>query len=122
MITPTHVVINVGLAKRFKARPMFADRSTRRLFILGGLAPDLGLYATTLGATAYLVIGRGWGVRQSLQVIFDDYFYSEPVFVVAHNMLHAPLVIFSLLALSVVAIRRGRPHIGNRLRDCPGFA
>ncbi len=115
MITPTHVVINFALARRFRARPMFADRSTRRLFIIGGLAPDLGLYATTLGATAYLVVGRGWGVRQSLQVIFDDYFYSEPVFIVAHNLLHAPLVIVGMITVALVAVRRGRPHVGNRL-------
>ncbi len=95
---------------------MFADRSTRRLFILGGLAPDVGLFAMTVGATAYFVVGKGWSVRESLQVIFDDYFYSEPVFVIAHNVLHAPLVILGLYGIAQVAVRRGRPRMGNGLK------
>ncbi|AXT85061.1 hypothetical protein C6I20_07590 [Aeromicrobium sp. A1-2] len=116
MITPTHIVLNVGLAKWFRARPIFADRSTRRLFILGGLAPDVGLFAAATGATAYLVISRGWSVRESFQVIFDDYFYAEPVFVIAHNLLHAPLVIVGLYAVALVAAGRGRPRLGNGLK------
>ncbi len=55
-------------------------------------------------------------MRESLQVIFDDYFYSEPVFVIAHNVLHAPLVILGLYGVAQVAVRRGRPRMGNGLK------
>lgn len=115
MITPTHVVINVGLARWSKTRKIFADRSTRRLFILGGLAPDLGLFTMAAGTTTYLVLGRGWSAGQSFETIFGDYFYSNTAFVVAHNLLHAPLVLLGLYAAGA-AVRRSRPRVGAGLK------
>lgn len=116
MITPTHVVINVGLSRWGKDHPFFADRTRRRLFILGGLAPDVGLYALTVGATAYFVTVRGSSVGESLTLIFDDLFFTEPVFVIAHNLLHAPLMILGLYVAGTAWSRRGRARLGGGLK------
>lgn len=98
MITPTHVVINVVLAHRRRpTAAATADPLRRRVFILGGLAPDLGLYIMTGLAAAYYPLAQGLSFEETFRLVFDDLFYNAPAFVVAHNVLHAPLVIAGLI-------------------------
>ena len=116
MITPTHVVINVALAHRGSDKPA-RDPVQRRLFILGGLAPDLGLYLMTGLAAAYYPLTQGLSLEETFRLVFDDLFYTSPGFIVAHNLLHAPLVIAALIGAGEWAKRSSRlPRTGRALQ------
>lgn len=106
MITPTHVVINVALAHHRRGTAFLGDRLRRRLFVLGGLAPDVGLYVLTAAAAFYYPAARGLSLDETFRLVFDDLFYEAPPFLVAHNLLHAPLVLVALAAAGTWARRR----------------
>ncbi len=113
MITPTHVVINVALAHRGADKPA-RDPLQRRLFILGGLAPDVGLYLMTGLAAAYYPLAQGLSIEETFRLVFDDLFYTSPAFIVAHNLLHAPLVIAALIGAGEWAKRSTRLQRSGR--------
>lgn len=106
MITPTHVVINVALAHRGRGTDFLGDRLRRRLFVIGGLAPDVGLYVLTAGAALYYPAARGLSLDETFRLVFDDLFYNAPLFLVVHNLLHAPLVLAALVGVGTWARRR----------------
>ncbi len=123
MITPTHVVINVALAWRANrgdaAEParLLGDPLRRRLFVLGGLAPDVGLYAMTTLAALYYPTVRGMSLSETFELVFDDLFYNAPAFIVAHNLLHAPLVVAGVIGLGAWLRRRTtRVRLGGALQ------
>lgn len=117
MITPTHFVINAGLAHRLRSRPLLADPLRRRLFLLGGVAPDLGLFVMTLLAAAYYPLVDGLSRDETFRLIFDDLFYNAPAFVIAHNLLHAPLVLAGLAGIGAWLRRRTtRERLGGALQ------
>ena len=119
MITPTHVVINVALAhrRRVDAPDAAPDPLRRRLFILGGLAPDVGLYVMTGLAAAYYPLAQGLSVEETFRLVFDDLFYTAPAFVVVHNLLHAPLVIAGLIGAGTWLKRSSsRQRLGGALQ------
>ena len=93
MITPTHLVVNVAIAHRGRGGRFLGDRLRRRLFVIGGVAPDVGLFVATGVAAIYYPVVRGLTLDETFRLVFDDLFYTAPAFVVAHNVLHAPLVL-----------------------------
>jgi hypothetical protein len=73
----------------------------------GAVLPDVPLFVLT--AWFFLVPRRaapagGWDVFGAL---YDRYFFAEPLWIVAHNTLHAPLILALLFAAGVVLHRRG---------------
>lgn len=114
MLTTTHVTINGALSRLSRgdrtgatadaARRLLPDDATRRAILWGGLAPDVGLAALSVGAAAWFPLARGWTFERTFEHVYRDLFFEDPVWVVAHNLLHAPLVLLALLA---VGVRRG---------------
>jgi hypothetical protein len=116
VITTTHVVVNLGLARWSRTELLLGDRVRRRLFVLGGLAPDVGLFVMTVLAAAYYPAVRGLSLEETFTLVFDELFYEAPAFVVAHHLLHAPLVLAALLALGGWLRRTTRARPGGRLQ------
>ena len=121
VITPTHVVTNALLARRAARtstanaapsggwlRTLLGDRSKRRWFVFGGLAPDLGLYALTAGAFAFYPTFRGLTFQETGTLAFDDLFYNDPVWLILQNTLHSPVV---LAGLAVAGKALGKPRL-----------
>ncbi len=110
MITPTHVVINAWTVRLLGGRGVAASKARRRAFVLGGLAPDVGLYTLSLGAFLYYPLVGDLSFAETARLVFDDLFYNSALWIVAHNVLHAPLVIAALYAVgrwSPLARHRG---------------
>lgn len=106
MNTPSHWLIQAGLAKRFK-------RIRRTAFLWGSVAPDLPLYVLSLfGALYYL--GRGMPLREALDYVWGTLFFESPFWVASHNLLHSPTMLL-LLAGGWWLLRR------STSRDHPWF-
>ena len=64
MITTTHVVTNALVALRKKGGATeLLESSTARWFVVGGLAPDFGLYALTAGAAVFFPLTQGMSLQ-----------------------------------------------------------
>lgn len=110
-------MLNVALAHRLRVGVFLGDPLRRRLFVLGGLAPDVGLYAMTTLAAVYYPAVRGLSLPETFELVFDDLFYSAPAFVIAHNLLHAPLVIAGVVGAGTWLRRRTTRHrLGGALQ------
>lgn len=99
MITTTHIVTNALIAWGGRPRGLLGTSATRRAFVAGGLAPDLGLALMSAGAFAFYPLIRGQTLPQTFALVYDELFYTSPVWIVAHNLLHAPLVLAALYLL-----------------------
>ena len=69
----------------------------RSAFLWGSIAPDLALWGLSLGGIVYYHFMLGWSMKQAFTLMFDDLYFHHPVWIVSHNLLHAP--IFLLLGL-----------------------
>lgn len=106
MITSTHVVVNGLVAARRGER--LAEPGA---FVLGGLAPDVGLYLLSAGAAAWYPLTRGWSLRTTFAHVFDDLFFNDPVWLTVQNVLHAPLVLGALYAVGRSGASRGHARL-----------
>lgn len=113
MLTTTHVALNGALSRwstdagappRWLAR-LLPDRAARRALVVGGLAPDVALGVLAAGAYAWFPLVRGWDLDTTSTHVWSTLFFTDPVWVAAHNSLHAPLVL-AALGLSGHAARR----------------
>lgn len=86
MNTPSHFLMSVALRRYFKfqtARPSAVW--------LGSVAPDISLYAFTFGAFFYYTQFKDWESRETFYYIFDYLYFNDPVWILFHNLLHAPI-------------------------------
>lgn len=88
MNTPSHWLITAALDKRFRALPI-----AHGAFLLGSVAPDMPLYLLTLAGWIHLHLIRGWSTVDAFRYMFDIQFFRDPVWIVGHNALHAPLLL-----------------------------
>lgn len=113
MITTTHAVINAVVARRSCGgnSGTLDVRSMKRLFVLGGVAPDVALYVLTVAALIYYPVTRGLGIGDTHRLVADDLFFNSPLWIVGHHTLHAPLVLGLLYAGAawMSPTRRRRP-------------
>lgn len=121
VITPTHVVTNAFVARRSAKREgvssnlTLADGPSRRWFVLGGLAPDVGLYVLTAGAVVFYPLVRGLSLQETFSLAFDDLFFNDPLWIVVQNTLHSPVV---LAGLSAVGAMLGKKRLLNFALGC----
>jgi len=109
MRTLSHLLITAGLADRLQQRRITVHL---KAFLIGSVLPDLPLALLTVG---YLVAHAGplWRDRalmSELGPLMDRYhalFFSDPWWILSHNLFHAPFVIAALFLLGLVAERRG---------------
>ncbi len=74
--------------------------------MLGGLAPDLGLYALTAGAAIFYPTVRGLSLQETLALAFDDLFFNDPLWIIAQNTLHSPVVLGGLTAVGALLSKK----------------
>lgn len=100
MITTTHVVTNALLARNRRAEGsgLLADPASAKWFVIGGFAPDVGLYVLTAGAAIFYPLARDMSLGDAMQYAFDDLFFNNPVWLAVQNTLHSPVVLTALAA------------------------
>ena len=103
MITSTHVVTNILLARRRSSngRPSLLREvgDEPGWFALGGMAPDVGLILLTAGAAAYFPRFKNMTRRESMEHAFGTLFFEDPGWITIQNTLHSPVVLTGLAAL-----------------------
>lgn len=103
MITTTHVVTNMLLARKSQ-RDGAAEgmgglvAENPGWFVVGGLAPDVGLYLLTAGAAAYFPLVKDMSLPEAMEYAFGTLFFQDPVWLLVQNTLHSPVVLAGLLA------------------------
>jgi membrane-bound metal-dependent hydrolase YbcI (DUF457 family) len=105
--TPSHFIMTAAIRQRAGRAPI-----ATRWFLLGAIAPDLALYALSLGGLLYYTRLQGWSAAASFHYVYDYLYFNNPWWISAHNLLHAPLILLVLLALGWRARWRpgGRGH------------
>jgi LexA-binding, inner membrane-associated putative hydrolase len=81
-------------------------------FLFGSVAPDLPLWLLSIGGMIYARVVLGWDTGKAAAWLFDHLYFHNPVWIIAHNFLHAPLILLAGLAL----VWRQRRNIGSRSR------
>jgi len=88
MQTPSHFLMTATLAKALPRVPI-----VKSAFLWGSIAPDLALWGLSLGGIIYYHFMLGWSMKQALTLMFDDLYFHHPVWIVSHNLLHAPILL-----------------------------
>lgn len=131
MNTVTHVLVNAAIDRRVRERGVDAQGDGHgtdgtvapapedhpihtKAFLWGGAAPDLPLIVMTVVAAAWFMVGRGWGLGESLSHVFRDLYFSNPFWKAANNVLQAPAMLLLWLGV-VLLIRRRWPSPGRAL-------
>lgn len=92
MITTTHIVTNALVARRWPRK-----LASPKAFIVGGLAPDVGLLVMTAGAAIVLPRTRGFTLGEAMRYSFDELFFNSKPWIAAANVLHSPVVVGAML-------------------------
>jgi hypothetical protein len=95
MNTPSHLIINAALRKRAGA----AIPIPRGAFLLGAVLPDIPLWLLWMGAYAYYRHILGDPAITLMDPMFDRFYFSDPFWMASHNLLHAPTVLLTTMAL-----------------------
>ena len=109
MITSTHAAINALVARQPPRVRLggLVQGTAARWFVIGGLAPDVPGLALTIGSFIYYPVARSKSLDETFRLITEDLFFNSPLWIVAHNSLHAPLIL--------VASFLGVSRFGGRL-------
>ncbi|NJL33051.1 MAG: metal-dependent hydrolase [Chloroflexaceae bacterium] len=104
MMTPTHALMAATLGVSLKRR---GHQVNMKWLVLGGLAPDVGLLLLSLG---YFIALRWFGVpgERVFGTTYDTLYFTNPIWIIGYNGLHAPLMILALAAIGYYAMRNGR--------------
>ena len=95
MNTPSHLIITAALRKRFTTNAPVPAAAV----LWGAVAPDLPLTLMALGGALYFRFVLGMSFDDALNLIFYDLFFNDPLWTAAHNVLQAPLILGTSLAL-----------------------
>lgn len=95
MNTPSHLIINAALRKRVGG----ALAIPRSAFLLGAVLPDVPLWLLWMGAYGYYRYGLGDRSITIMDERFDRLYFTNPLWIAAHNMLHAPILLLIALVL-----------------------
>ena len=97
MNTPSHLIINAALRKWVTTN---GQRTIpRSAFLLGAVLPDLPLFLLWIGAYTYYRYLLGDLSITPMDSRFDQLYFTNPFWIASHNLLHAPLLLLSGLAL-----------------------
>jgi len=81
-------------------------------FLLGSVAPDLPLWILSICGIIYYHFILGWSLANTFDLLFDQLYFYNPVWIALHNFLHSPV----LLLLGLGLLWRSRRNIGSRER------
>jgi hypothetical protein len=88
MNTPSHLIMTAALQKRFRHVPI-----AKSGFLLGSVAPDIALFALSIGGGLYYRYVRGLSGEATFRHMYDTMYFRDPLWMAAHNLLHAPLIL-----------------------------
>lgn len=94
MNTPSHLIINAAIRKRAGGL-----RIPRSAFLLGAVLPDIPLWLLWVGSYAYFRYALGDTAVTPMDDMFDGFYFNNPFWIASHNLLHAPILLLSALAL-----------------------
>jgi hypothetical protein len=103
--TPSHLIINAALRKCAVGHSALSI--PRSAFLLGAVLPDIPLWLLWMGAYAYYRYGLGDLSVTLMDSRFDRLYFTDPFWLAAHNLLHAPML--QLTALALLWRRRAWP-------------
>ncbi len=106
MNTLFHGAVNTTVAVQLRKRLPWLRPST---VLWASLIPDIPLLFLTLWY--FRRYGFGFGAR------YDELFYNDPLWIISHNLFHAPLIISIVGILGWVVWRRGLDDAGNGYGD-----
>jgi membrane-bound metal-dependent hydrolase YbcI (DUF457 family) len=99
--TPSHFIIHAAIAKR-ATNP----KLVRSAFLWGAVAPDISLTLLSIVSPFYFH-SQGMSLGQAMRYIFDTLYFSNPWWISAHHLLHAPLLLM-FYALVLYPFRKKR--------------
>ena len=95
MNTPSHLVINAAIEKKFGKEAGIAKSS----FLLGSVLPDIPLGVLMLGSYVYFGLILGQDTANLMDTFIHPAYYENPWWIAAHNVLHAPLLLLGAIML-----------------------
>ncbi|MDZ4719611.1 MAG: metal-dependent hydrolase [Roseiflexaceae bacterium] len=97
MNTPSHLIINAALRKRVTANgPLQIPGSA---FLLGAVLPDVPLTLLWIGSYLFERYVRGNIEISAMDDQFDQRYFTDPLWISAHNLMHAPVILLAVLTL-----------------------
>jgi membrane-bound metal-dependent hydrolase YbcI (DUF457 family) len=94
MNTPSHLVINAAIEKKFGKKLSIAKSA----FLWGAVIPDIPLGLLFLGSYFYFGILLGQDVSNLMDDFIHVEYYINPWWIGAHNFLHSPLLLIAAIA------------------------
>ncbi len=94
MNTPSHFLINAALRRgawSLSAPP-------RRSFLIGAVLPDVPLAILSLSTYITARMEAGQDTSMVMRAAFDERYFRDPLWIVAHNVFHAPILLALVLA------------------------
>ncbi len=91
MKTPTHFLLTALIAERWPGSPA----ACRRAACWGAVIPDFPIIALSCGVWVSQCMIGGESLSTAIRIL-DDYYYHDPAWCAAHNLLHSPLSLLSL--------------------------
>lgn len=92
MNTPTHLLVNATLQRRLPHIPQTP-------FLLGSVLPDLPLFFLWIGWYVAIRYLQGDPTLTLMDDRLHQLFFTNPVWIVGHNVLHAPLILLTVMML-----------------------
>lgn len=96
MKSPTHILIGWGCAAA-----LGWSGALRRACVIGAVVPDVPVIALWSVIAARVTWQNGGYVQSQVQAGMDALYFSHPLIIGLHNLLHSPL---SLLGLTILAL------------------
>lgn len=105
MNTPSHLIINAALRKKFKRVDI-----PKSAFLWGSILPDIPLGLISIGFSIYYQFVLGQNPADVMESVFHQAYFNNPWWIASHNFLHSPLS----LGIYLVVLWRFRQQAGSR--------
>ena len=106
MQTYSHALINGALAGPLKRRGWEVSTAA---FVLGGVLPDIPFFLlTVMGGLYYWIVGGTPTGESPMVYMHMTLYFTDPLWMAAHNFLHAPLILLPMGAIGYVGMKSGK--------------
>lgn len=107
MQTYSHFLMTALAGDRLQKRQV---KVHTKAFLLGSVLPDMALFALT----GWFLVYYRWFVPAEQRPdsvfgdLYDQYYFHNPIWIVAHNLFHAPFILTTLGVIGYLGMRRGK--------------
>lgn len=105
MNTYAHVLVNAALGKALETRGI---RPHYRALVIGSFMPDIPLGVLSVGYIGYHALMGNQSALEAATEAWDRLFFTDPLWISAHHLFHAPLLVLLWLTLGGLAWRAGK--------------